>query len=374
MKINIVGAGPAGLYFALLMKEAWPHCDIRIYERSPSQLRTGWGIVWSERTLAEIASTSPVFFASLKPRLATWDDVVVVHRGQTMRFDGHRYFACARTDLIALLTRMCDERAIPIHYAYSQNDLQRLAQEADLLVGADGAHSSVRTLFAKQFVARVDPRPNRFLWLGTRRLFDGLHLIFQETPQGAFCAHAYQFNSEYSTFIVECSDATALHYGVETANPTALLHRLETIFAPVLQGHALLTANSELHWAHFNGVSNQHWHTRNSVLLGDALHTAHFSIGSGTSLAMGSAAVLAECVQQHADLEHALKAFAERRRPAVDKLQASAVASMRWFEQLDDVMPLDPLPLALSCLCRSGRLDEEQVRRRSPKFFESFAP
>lgn len=370
MRITIVGGGPAGLYFALLMKKQDPAHEVRLFERDAPGDTYGWGIVFSDKTLAYLRDNDEPSWREITGRLQTWDNVDVVHRGQKVSIGGNRFAGIARMAFLDVLQRRCQELGVDIRFQTPVADLAEIG-EYDLLVGADGANSLVRRAYAKAFRPVLDPRRNRYVWLGTARLFPGLTLTFREAPSGLFIGHSYKFDETRSTFIVECSEGTWQAAGLDQMNAAETCAALEAVFATDLQGERLLT-NTFMKWLRFMIVKNERWHHGNVVLLGDALHTAHFSIGSGTRAALEDAIALARSFADTPDVATALAAFEHSRKPVVDELQAAAASSLVWFENAASRMRLSPLELAFELMTRSRRIDIEKLRKRDPTFVAAY--
>lgn len=366
MRISILGGGPAGLYFALLMKQRNPAHEITIYERNPRGATWGWGVVFSEQTLGYLAQPDPVTFEQIDAKLERWENVDVVHRGEHVKVRGNRFSGIARIELLQVLQRRCQELGVEIHY-----DREVLRPEdvppADLVVASDGIRSILRGAHEDAFGLSLDVRPNRYIWLGTRQPFDALTLTFRANDQGLFIAHSYRFSREHSTFIVECDEASWRSAGLDRASEEDSRATLEQVFADDLGGHALLSNQSR--WIQFSTVRNQRWSHGNVVLVGDAAHTAHFSIGSGTKLALEGAIALAQAFATHGDdVPAALATYEASRRPQVEKVQRAAQASMEWFESAGEDLHLDPLAFAFKAMTRSDRVGVESLRKRDPEF------
>jgi len=344
MRITVVGGGPAGLYFAILMKVQDPSHEIRVFERNPRDATFGWGVVFSGKTLSTLAQADPVSHQRLSRELMLWEEVHVAQHGQWEVIRGNSFSGVARLALLRVLQERCAELGVEVRYGEAIADIGAL--EADLVVGADGVGSLVREHYREHFQPDLREAGNRYIWLGTRRLFPALTLLFR----GDYAAHAYQFSPEFSTFIVE------------TARSEDDVD-LEQVFAGDLQGHSLLSNHSR--WIRFVRVSNREWYHPRVVLLGDALHTAHFSIGSGTKLAMEDSIALASFFQ--ADPATALQRFASERRPAVERYQAVADESQAWFAACAEYTDLSPLELAYRCMTRS-KVDVDNLRLRDPAF------
>ncbi len=372
MKTNIIGGGPAGLYFAILMKKADPAHDITIHERNGPDDTFGWGVVFSGKTLANLKEADEDSFHRITDSFQTWDNVDVVHRDQKITIRGNHFSGVARLELLRILHQRCRELNVQLHFRadVSDNQIEELRRSADLLIGADGVNSTVRQKYADTFQPILAVRTNRYIWYGTRRLFHGLTLTFRENDAGVFAAHSYKFNQTTSTFIVECDEPTWIGAGFAGMTHEDTRRYLETVFQADLDKHPLLSNNSK--WINFLLVKNARWHYENVVLLGDALHTAHFSIGSGTKLAFEDAIALEKCFTKSGNVRSALEEFEKTRKPVIEEYQAAAYDSMVWFENARDYMHLDPIELAYVLMTRSGRVDLESLRRRDPAFVAAY--
>lgn len=370
MKINIIGGGPAGMYFAILMKQAEPAHTITIYERNGPDDTFGWGVVFSGRTLANLREADGPSHAEITRDFQSWDNVDVVHRDQKISIHGNSFSGIARLRLLKILQARCEQLGIQVNFHSEVADISALKQECDLLVGADGVNSCVRQALADRFSPVLSVRPNKYIWYGTHQLFHGLTLTFREHQAGVFAAHSYKFDEQTSTFIVECDPTTWERAGFQTLDDADTRNFLQEVFAEDLGGQPLLSNNSK--WINFLLVKNGHWSFDNVVLLGDALHTAHFSIGSGTKLAMEDAIALAGCFSTTRDVAAALRDFEKIRKPVIEEYQAAAHESMVWFEKAREYTHLPPVVLAYVLMTRSGRLDHETLRRRDPLFIAAY--
>ena len=370
MKINVIGGGPAGLYFAILIKKGGPPHQIKIYERNGPDDTFGWGVVFSGKTLANLRAADEESHAEITKQFAAWDNVDVVHRDTKVSIHGNSFSGIARLQLLKILQRRAEQLGVEIEFHSEVNDVEALRGDCDLLLAADGVNSTVRIRYADQFQPELDWRANRYIWYGTNQLFHGLTLTFRENEANVFAAHSYKFNPTTSTFIVECDPQTWTRAGFESMSDEETRAYLGDVFANDLQGYKLLSNNSK--WINFLLVKNRNWFFENVVLLGDALHTAHFSIGSGTKLAMEDAIALAECFQQ-SSVSEALTKFAATRKPVIQDYQAAAYESMVWFENAREYMHLSPMELAYTLMTRSGRVTYEDLKRRDPKFAADYA-
>src|SRR5215470_2253460 len=370
MKIDIIGGGPAGLYFAILMKKADTAHRIRIYERNGPDDTFGWGVVFSGKTLANLRAADDVSHAEITKEFEAWDNVDVVHRDAKISIHGNSFSGIARLQLLKILQRRAEQLGVEVEFHSEIQDVESLQKNCDLLLAADGVNSTVRLRYAEQFQPELDVRANRYIWYGTGQLFHGLTLTFRENSAGVFAAHSYKFNKSTSTFIVECDPQTWDNADFENMNAEKTLEYLGEVFAKDLNGHKLLSNNSK--WINFLLVKNRNWFFENVVLLGDALHTAHFSIGSGTKLAMEDAIALADSFRQTNDVQTALKHFEETRKPVIEEYQSAAFESMLWFENARNYMHLSPMDLAFSVMTRSGRVTYEDLKKRAPEFIRQY--
>jgi anthraniloyl-CoA monooxygenase len=370
MKIDIIGGGPAGLYFAILMKKADAAHKIRIYERNGPDDTFGWGVVFSGKTLANLRAADDVSHGEITKEFEAWDNVDVVHRDQKISIHGNSFSGIARLQLLKILQRRAEQLGVEIDFHSEIHDVELLRNDSDLLLAADGVNSTVRSRYAERLEPELDVRANRYIWYGTHRLFHGLTLTFRENSAGVFAAHSYKFNPTTSTFIVECDPQTWSKAGFERMSSEATLDYVGEVFAQDLNGHKLLSNNSK--WINFLLVKNRRWFFENVALIGDALHTAHFSIGSGTKLAMEDAIALADSFQRNMNVSEALTHFEKTRRPVIEDYQAAAFESMRWFENAGQYMHLSPIELAYVLMTRSGRVSYEDLQRRDPAFITQY--
>ena len=366
MKINIIGGGPAGMYFAILMKKADPAHEITVYERNGPDDTFGWGVVFSGKTLANLRAADEESHAEITRAFAAWDNVDVVHQQEKISIHGNSFSGIARLQLLKILQRRCEQLGAQLLFRTEVPDLDSLKANCDLLVAADGVNSTARKQYSKQFLPRLDVRPNRYIWYGTNRLFHGLTLTFRENETGVFASHSYKFNQTTSTFIIECDQETWDRAGFATMSDDETREYLEKVFAPDLDGQSLLSNNSK--WINFLLVKNDNWFFENVAMIGDALHTAHFSIGSGTKLALEDAIALFDCFGKTGTVVDALREFEATRKPVIEEYQAAAFESMRWFESARNYMHLSPIELAYSLMSRSGRISDDDLRRRDPAF------
>ncbi|HET7876227.1 MAG TPA: TIGR03618 family F420-dependent PPOX class oxidoreductase [Methylomirabilota bacterium] len=366
MRINILGAGPAGLYFAILLKKRDPSHRITIVERDGPHDTFGWGIVFSDRTLAFLKDQDAPSYAAITEASQTWDNVDVVHRGEKLSIHGNGFSGIARLTFLNILHKRVQELGVEIRFHTPVAEVGELL-DCDLLLGADGANSLVRRTWSDFFQPSIDVRQNRYVWLGTSQRFHGLVMIFRQSEAGLFIAHAYRFSPRMSTFIVECNPEAWEKAGFEGMSDAQTCDYLARVFADDLGGQPLL-ANNFVKWLNFPLVRNRHWRYRHVALAGDAAHTAHFSIGSGTKLALEDAIALARALEEHRTVDDALPAYQAARKPVVDAFQAAALRSLVWLENVEPFLALEPIPFAYRHMMRSQRIGYERLKRMDPAF------
>ena len=369
MRISIIGGGPAGLYFALLMKKHEPSHEITVWERNAPDDTFGWGVVFSDKTLSYLRDTDEETYTEITRSFATWDNVDVVHRDERVTIRGNKFSGIARIKLLNILQERCRALGVDLRFRAEVASVDEFAG-ADLIVGADGVNSAVRERYRASFEPSLGVRHNKYIWYGTHQIFHGLTLTFRESEAGVFAAHSYKFDAGTSTFIVECDAETWAGAGFAEMSDAETRAYLEAVVARDLGGHTLLSNNSK--WINFLLVKNRRWHHENVVLLGDALHTAHFSIGSGTKLALEDAIALYRCFAANSNVGEALAEFERVRRPVIEEYQQAAYESLVWFERARDYMHLAPLPFAYSLMTRSKKIDYENLRRRDPEFIAAY--
>lgn len=370
MRVVILGAGPAGLYFAYLLKRARGDVAVEVYEQNPPDATFGFGLAFSERALAFLQQEDADTRAALQPSLERWSDSVLSLNGAEIRIGGMGYAGIGRLRLLEILQARARTFGIEPVYGRSVASLDEL-DHADLIVGADGANSLVRSCDEAGFGTSIEYFSNRFAWYGTPKCFDALSHTFLETPVGFFNAHHHRHAPDMSTFVVEVDEATFYRCGFDGMEAAEAQAFCTNIFAGTLGGAPLISNKSI--WRRFPKIWNERWFSGNRVLIGDALHTAHFSIGSGTRLAMEDAIALSRALATHAhDIPAALAVYEQTRKPAVMKLIAAANASAEWYESFVEQMRLAPLDFAMSYITRSGRVDAERLRRTSPDFMAAY--
>ena len=365
MKVHIVGGGPAGLYLGILMKRADPSHEVLVLERNRVDDTFGFGVVFSEATQENLAQADPETALEMTRSLARWEDIDIHYRGSVVTSTGHGFAGIERRALLGILARRARDLKVDLRFGVEVTGPASLTA-ADVVVAADGMGSILRDKYAAQFAPRLEWRPNRFVWLGTTRPFPAFTFFFKESPHGLWRIHAYQYAPGSSTFIVETTDTAWRATGLPENDEDATLAFCEALFAEELQGHRLLKNRSL--WRRFPTVRNARWHAENVVLLGDAAHTAHFSVGSGTKLAMEDAIALAGALQRYRAVPEALAAYEAERRPAVESLQRAAQVSLQWFEDTERYMDLEPIQFAFNLLTRSLRITHDNLRVRDPAF------
>ncbi|HEY6335568.1 MAG TPA: bifunctional salicylyl-CoA 5-hydroxylase/oxidoreductase [Alphaproteobacteria bacterium] len=367
MKIACLGGGPGGLYFAILMKKSRPDAEITVYERNRPDDTFGFGVVFSDATLANLGDADAESYAGIQRHLAHWDDIHVHVKGEVWRSTGHGFCGCSRKALLNVLQERARALGVMLAFEHEFDGAESFA-DCDLIVAADGVNSTIRKKYEKRFEPELDFRPNRFIWLGTSYRFPAFTFIFKENAHGLWRVHAYQYEAGQATFIVECTDETFANSGLDPNDEDAAITYCEALFKDELDGHRLLKNRSI--WRNFPNVRNGHWHFDNVVLIGDAVHTAHFSIGSGTKLAMEDAISLREAMVTHpGDVRAALASYEAKHRPEVEAVQRAALVSLKWFEETERYYrTLEPLQFAFSLLTRSLRISHENLKLRDPEF------
>ena len=365
MKVTVIGGGPGGLYFALLAKKAWPRWDITVYERNRPDDTFGFGVVFSEATQENLQAADPETFDEMARRSAHWDDIEIHYRGQVLTSTGHGFAGLSRRVMLEILAGRARDLGVRIEIGAEVTDPTPWLG-ADLVLAADGANSVVRDRYRDAFRPAVDWRPNRFVWLGTTRPFPAFTFYFKADRHGLWRVHAYQYERGASTFIVEAREETWRAACLDRATEDETIAFCEELFAEELAGHHL--RNNRSIWRSFGTVRNQRWHHGNVVLIGDSAHTAHFSVGSGTKLAMEDAIVLVRALGEHRDLPDALAAYEAERRPAVESLQRAAQVSLQFFENTERYMDQEPVQFGFNLLTRSLRITHDNLKVRDAQF------
>jgi anthraniloyl-CoA monooxygenase len=365
MRIVSVGGGPAGLYLGILLKLEDPGHEIRILERNRPDDTFGFGVVFSDETMRNLEGADPVSQQAIEESFWHWDEIDTFFKGERLRSTGHGFAGMSRMGLLLLLQKRARELGVELVFEHEVDDIDALAKEADLLIGADGVFSKVRDRYAAELEPDIDMRPNRFVWLGTTFPYEAFTFYFKENEHGLFRVHAYRYEPNVSTFIVECTEETLAKTGLDPNDEEATKRYCEALFADELEGHALLTNRSI--WRQFPTVKNARWHHDNVVLIGDAAHTAHFSVGSGTKLALEDCIALRDALRTPGTLAEQLARYEAQRRPDVESLQRAAQASLEWFENTERYVDLEPIQFNVSMLTRSLRVTHENLRVRDPE-------
>ncbi|MFJ9708867.1 bifunctional salicylyl-CoA 5-hydroxylase/oxidoreductase [Streptomyces sp. NPDC101234] len=375
MKIAIIGGGPGGLYLAALMKQLDPAHEITVWERNAPEDTFGFGVVFSDETLGGIENADTVFSEAMSRRFARWTDIDIHYRGETHTVGGQGFAAMSRKELLHLLQERCLELGVDLRFSTLAPDVAELRASYDLVVGADGVNSGVRTAHEDVFRPQLDRRHSKYMWLGTDRVFEAFQFFVKETEWGVMQVHGYPYSDAGSTFIVEMHEDVWRRAGFDATEDAVFapgvsdeqaVARIRELFAEELGGHEVFANNSK--WLNFTTVRNRHWHHGNLVLIGDAAHTAHFSIGSGTKLAMEDALALAACLHEHPDVESALTAYEAERRPVVESTQRAAQASLEWFEHIGMYVRQEPAQFCFNLLTRSRRITYDNLRTRDQEF------
>ncbi len=368
MNVACLGGGPAGLYFAISMKLRDPSHEVAVFERNKADDTFGWGVVLSDETLQNLAANDPVSAETIRQHFAYWDDIAVHYRGRSIVSGGHGFCGIGRKQLLVLLQQRARELGVKLHFETEVERAAEFAKSYDLVIAADGLNSKVRTEFAGHFKPEIELRKCKFVWLGTHQKFDdAFTFIFEQTEHGWVWAHAYQFDKTTATFIVECSEETFAKFGFNEMSREDSIAVCERIFANYLGGHGLMSNAKHLRgsgWLNFPRVLCEKWSYKNIVLMGDAAATAHFSIGSGTKLALESAIAMTEYLHSEKSMQDAFQKYEDARRTEVLRLQSAARNSLEWFEEVERYLHLDPVQFTYSLLTRSQRISHENLRLR----------
>ena len=376
MRVACLGGGPAGLYFAISMKLRDPTHEIVVFERNKADDTFGWGVVLSDDALDNMTENDPVSADAIRQNFAYWDDIAVVQDGHRTVSGGHGFAGIGRKKMLLLLQERAQALDVDLRFQTEARPVETYTGEYDLVVACDGLNSAVRTAWAKHFKPEIDVRKCKFIWLGTHQKFDdAFTFIFEKTEHGWVWIHAYQFDADTATVIVECQQETWDRIGFESMSKEQIIEKCEELFDDHLGGHRLISNADHLRgsavFMNFPRVLCQKWHHENVVLLGDASATAHFSIGSGSRLAFDSAIALAELVNTEPDLKRALERYQDERRLEVLRLQSAARNSMEWFEHVERYLDMDPVQFNYSLLTRSQRISHENLRLRDPEWLKS---
>jgi anthraniloyl-CoA monooxygenase len=375
MRIAVVGGGPGGLYFSSLIKQLDADADITVWERNAPDDTFGFGVVFSDQTLSGIRASDQSVFEDMGGSFAYWDDVDIDIDGNRYTVAGNGFAAMSRKELLHVLQRRASEHGVPVHYRTEAPPVEELMANYDLVIACDGINSPIREKFASDFGTTIDPRTCKFIWLGTDLVFEAFEFFIRSTPYGVMQIHAYPMDARGSTFIVEMHEDVWRAAGFDAVDSESLppgvsdeaaIEKIREIFADIIGDHSLIANNSK--WITFRTIRNKTLVHENLVLLGDAAHTAHFSIGSGTKLAMEDSLALAACLREQPTLEAALKAYDEERTPVIKSTQRSAQASLEWFEELAQYATQDPEQFAFNLMTRSRRITYGNLQERDPEF------
>ncbi|MDH3634037.1 MAG: FAD-dependent monooxygenase [Gammaproteobacteria bacterium] len=367
-QVEIIGAGPAGLYLGILLKVALPRSRIRITEQNPTDATFGFGVVFSDQSLDFLQADDPATHALITPQMERWRDMTLSLKGKRIKLDGIGFAAIGRLELLQILQRRAQDCGVEITFGQTIESLDGI--EADLVVGADGLNSLVRRSDPGAFAPKLTNFDNHFAWFGTPRDFATLTQTFIEGPHGVLNAHHYRYAPGRSTFIVECDPASFAAYGFADMDECESARVCGELFFETLDEAPLLVNKS--HWRQFPRLWCERWVAGNRVILGDAAHTAHFSIGSGTRLALEDSIALGKAIKDNLELESALADFQRQRQPIARKIVDAANSSARWYDHFAEHMQLPPMEFAYSYLARSGRIDMERLRKLSPDFITAY--
>jgi 2-polyprenyl-6-methoxyphenol hydroxylase-like FAD-dependent oxidoreductase len=369
LRIAVIGGGPGGLYFAYLWKKLHPDADIDLFEQNAAGATWGFGVVFSEQALEFLRTDDPETVDAIAPRMESWKNITLNLRGESVVIDGVGFSSIGRLDLLTILQQRAAAVGVTPRYDMLVQSVDQLTGY-DLIVAADGLNSLARRTFEGEFGASTSWSVNKFAWYGTTKRFETLSQTFVETELGAFNAHHYRYSPDMSTFLVECDLATWQRYGFAAKTSEESQAICEQVFASTLDGHPLVSNKSV--WRNFPWIWNARWSFRNIVLIGDALHSAHFSIGSGTRLAIEDAIALVKALEAERDISAALIRYQNERQPTVKKLVTAARTSADWYENFAEHMKLDLLDFAHSYITRSGRIDDARLRAMSPAFMARY--
>jgi 2-polyprenyl-6-methoxyphenol hydroxylase-like FAD-dependent oxidoreductase len=369
VRVAVVGGGPGGLYFAYLWKKRHPQATVELFEQNPAGATWGFGVVFSEQALEFLRADDPDTVDAIAPRMESWNNITLHLRGESVAIDGVGFSSIGRLELLTILQQRARAVGVTARYDTLIQSPDALTGY-DLIVAADGLNSLVRRSFAREFCASESYSANKFAWYGTTKRFETLSQTFVETDRGSFNAHHYRYAPDMSTFLVECDPATWQRYGFADKTIEQSQAICEQVFAATLDGHPLLSNKSV--WRNFPWIWNEQWSHRNMVLIGDALHSAHFSIGSGTRLAIEDAIALTRALETEPDISTALDRYQTERKPIVKKLVTAARTSADWYEKFPEHMKLGLMDFAHSYITRSGRIDDTRLRAMSPAFMARY--
>jgi len=368
VRIAVIGGGPGGLYFSYLWKKRHPDARIDLFEQNPAGATWGFGVVFSEQALEFLRADDPDTVDAITPRMESWKNITLNLRGESVEIDGVGFSSIGRLDLLGILQARAASVGVALHFE-TQVSLDQLSGY-DLIVAADGLNSTVRRTFEGDFGTSLSYSSNKFAWYGTTKRFETLSQTFVQTDLGSFNAHHYRYSPNMSTFLVECDLATWQAYGFADKTIEESKAICEKVFAKTLDGHDLISNKSV--WRNFPWVWNERWFFKNMVLIGDALHSAHFSIGSGTRLAIEDAIALTKALESERTIGDALGRYQSERQPIVKKLVTAARTSADWYAKFPEHMKLDLMDFAYSYITRSGRIDDARLRAMAPSFMARY--
>jgi 2-polyprenyl-6-methoxyphenol hydroxylase-like FAD-dependent oxidoreductase len=369
-RVEIIGAGPAGLYSAILLKSRMPATRVRVTEQNPADATFGFGVVFSDQALDFLQADDPETHALITPLMERWRNMTLSLDGERITLDGIGFAAIARLQLLQVLQQRAAELGVVMRFNQALDSLDQIEAQADLVIGADGLNSLLRRAHAAEFSPQLDYFDNHFAWFGTPRAFDTLTQTFIRSPLGTLNAHHYRYTPSMSTFIVECDPTTFQSHGFAEMNEQASADTCAELFADTLEGAPLITNRSN--WRRFPRLWCDNWVAGKRVILGDAAHTAHFSIGSGTRLALEDAIALVDALCQSSELPEALASFQQQRQPIARKIVDAANTSARWYDRFTEHMNLPIVDFAYSYLTRSGRIDDRRLRQLAPQFMRQY--
>jgi 2-polyprenyl-6-methoxyphenol hydroxylase-like FAD-dependent oxidoreductase len=369
VRIAVIGGGPGGLYFAYIWKKRHPEARVELFEQNPAGVTWGFGVVFSDQALEFLRADDPETVDAITPRMESWRNITLNLRGESVELDGVGFSAIGRLELLTMLQARAREAGVAARYDAQVTSLDQFAGY-DLIVAADGLNSLVRRTYEGDFGSSLSYSTNKFAWYGTTKRFETLSQTFVATERGSFNAHHYRYAPGMSTFLVECDRATWEAHGFADNTIDESKAICEEVFAETLGGHGLISNRSV--WRNFPWIWNERWWVKNMVLLGDALHTAHFSIGSGTRLAIEDAIALVKALEADPDIPSALQRYQAGRKPIVEKLVTAARTSADWYEHFAEHMKRELMDFAFSYITRSGRIDPARLRAMSPAFMARY--
>jgi 2-polyprenyl-6-methoxyphenol hydroxylase-like FAD-dependent oxidoreductase len=369
LRIAVIGGGPGGLYFSYLWKKRHPEAQVDLFEQNPAGATWGFGVVFSEQALEFLRADDADTVDAIAPRMESWSNITLNLRGDSVEIDGVGFSSIGRLELLTILQQRAASVGVALHFDTIVASVDEFAGY-DLIVAADGLNSLVRRSFEADFGVSLSVSQNKFAWYGTTKRFATLSQTFVETGLGTFNAHHYRYSPDMSTFLVECDPATWQAYGFADKTVDESKAVCEQVFAAALDNHALISNKSV--WRNFPWIWNERWSSANMVLIGDALHSAHFSIGSGTRLAIEDAIALAKALEAEADIPAALARYQRERQPIVKKLVTAARTSADWYEKFPEHMKLGLMDFAYSYITRSGRIDDIRLRAMAPRFMARY--